>query len=275
MTDPLAALRGTRTSALMYHDVLAASGEPSGFGDSGSQVYSVTAERYGQQLAGIAARVERPPVAAGDLLAPHPPADPWLITFDDGGASAVAAGAALAARGWSGHFFVPTDFIGRAGFADAEQLRELAAQGHTIGSHSCSHPQRISACEPDELLGEWTRSTAILSELLAAPVTSASVPGGYYSPAVGRAAAAAGLTTLFTSEPVRSLDAIDGCLLIGRYAIRATTPTRDVVSAAAGGTRPWLAQRASWSARRFAKRAGGRYYERLRSRVLDRRRAGG
>jgi hypothetical protein len=70
---------------------------------------------------------------------------------------------------------------------------------------------------------------------------------------------------------VRTLDSIDGCLLIGRYAIRATTSANDVVEAAAGSARPWLAQRASWSARRFAKRAGGRYYERLRTLLLERR----
>lgn len=260
-----------RTSVLMYHDVLAATGEPSGFGDSGSRVYSVTAADYAEQLAGIATRLAKPPVTVARLLAPAPPADPWLVTFDDGGASAVAAGAALAERGWSGHFFVPTDFIGRRGFVDATQLRELAAQGHVIGSHSRSHPPRISACSAEQLRDEWVGSVAVLSELLGAPVTTGSVPGGYYSAAVGAAAAGAGLTSLFTSEPLRAPDAIDGCLLIGRYAIRATTPTRDVVAAAAGAARPWLAQRASWTARRLAKQAGGRYYEGLRTRLLERR----
>jgi len=271
MAELPAHLRAVRTSALMYHDVLPPTGELSGFGDSGSQVYSVTAAGYAEQLEGVAARLGTPPATAAELLGPTPPTAPWLVTFDDGGASAVAAGTALAERGWSGHFLIPTDFIGQDGFVDAVQLRELAAQGHAIGSHSSSHPLRISDCPAEQLREEWARSVAVLTEILGSPVTTASVPGGYYSPAVGQAAAAAGVTALFTSEPVRTLDAIDGCLLIGRYAIRATTPTCDVVAAAAGSPRPWLIQRASWSARQFAKRAGGRYYERLRTLLLERR----
>jgi peptidoglycan/xylan/chitin deacetylase (PgdA/CDA1 family) len=271
MAERRAVPDGVRASALMYHDVLAPSGAASGFGDSGSRVYSVTEAAYAEQLAGIAARVGAAPAVAADLLAASPPRAPWLITFDDGGASATAAGAALAARGWRGHFLVPTDYVGRPGFADAAALRELAAQGHVVGSHSASHPPRISECAPDALRGEWERSVAVLGEILGAPVTAASVPGGYYSEAVGRAAAAAGITVLFTSEPVRALDAIDGCLLVGRYAIRATSSTRDVVGAAAGERRPWLVQSASWSARRLAKRTGGRHYERLRTLLLDRR----
>jgi peptidoglycan/xylan/chitin deacetylase (PgdA/CDA1 family) len=255
----------------MYHDVLAPDGAPSGFGDSGSRVYSVTEAGYAAQLGGIAALVGAAPAVATDLLAPAPPAAPWLVTFDDGGASATTAGVALAARGWRGHFFVPTDYVGRPGFADAGALRELAAQGHVVGSHSASHPLRISDCTPEELRDEWAGSVAALAEILGEPVTAASVPGGYYSEAVGRAAASAGIAVLFTSEPIRALGAIDGCLLVGRYAIRATTPTRDVVAAAAGARRPWLAQRASWSGRRFAKRAGGRHYERLRTLLLERR----
>lgn len=255
----------------MYHDVLAPSGSQSGFGDSGSRVYSVTEASYAEQLAGIAARVGAAPAVAADLLSPTPPAAPWLVTFDDGGASATAAGAALADRGWRGHFFVPTDYVGRPSFADAGALRELASQGHVVGSHSASHPPRISDCTPGELRDEWAGSVTALAAILGDPVTTASVPGGYYSEAVGHAAASAGIAVLFTSEPVRTLGAIDGCLLVGRYAIRATSATADVVAAAAGDRRPWLTQRASWSGRRFAKRAGGRHYERLRTLLLERR----
>ena len=41
-----------------------------------------------------------------------------MITFDDGGASALAAGEELARRSWRGHFFIATDLVGRPGYLD-------------------------------------------------------------------------------------------------------------------------------------------------------------
>jgi peptidoglycan/xylan/chitin deacetylase (PgdA/CDA1 family) len=255
-----------RVRALMYHDVLASPGESSGFEGSGAAVYSVSAERFGEHLDRIEQSVGRPPATVDAFKTD----DPWMITFDDGGASAVAAGEELARRGWRGHFFIVTDLVGTPRFVDWDGVRALADQGHAIGSHSRSHPQPISACSWDDLLDEWSHSVQALSEAIGRPVSTGSVPGGYLSPTVARAAAAAGIETLFTSEPVQTLREIDGCLLIGRYAIRRDTDAATAAAAAAGAARPWLSQRASWSLRKAAKRAGGRNYERLRSAMLDR-----
>jgi saccharopine dehydrogenase-like NADP-dependent oxidoreductase len=52
-----------------------------------------------------------------------------------------------------------------------------------------------------ELLREWKESCAKLSDILQEPVVTASVADGYYSRKVGKAAAAAGIQVLFTSEP--------------------------------------------------------------------------
>ena len=46
--------------------------------------------------------------------------------------------------GWPGYFFVATDWIGRPGFLNAAQFRELDSRGHVIGSHSCSYPERMA-----------------------------------------------------------------------------------------------------------------------------------
>ncbi len=154
----------------------------------------------------------------------------WMITFDDGGSSALAVGEELARRSWRGHFFIATDLIGRPGYLDWDGVRAVAGMGHVIGSHSCSHPDRMAACSTDQLMAEWTGSAEVLARELGAPVTCASVPGGLYSHEVGRTAAAAGYTTLFNSLPTQRLGSIDGCNLIGRYAIR-----RDTTTARGGG----------------------------------------
>jgi hypothetical protein len=120
-------------------------------------------------------------------------------------------------------------------------------------------------------MAEWTGSADVLARELGTSVACASVPGGLYSHEVGRTAAAAGYTTLFNSLPTQRLDSIDGCTLIGRYAIRRDTPTGDVAAAAAGRALPWARQRAAWNLRGAAKKIAGRRYEGLRRALLARR----
>lgn len=257
-----------KLAALMYHDVVGSDGARGGFEGAGAAVYAVSVDEFERQMDGIERALGAPPLRAD---APLPPEGGWMLTFDDGGSSAAIAGPGLARRGWPAHFFVVTEMVGRPGFLDWEGVRRLAAEGHAIGSHSHTHPERIGSLPPERLRDEWSRSVAALSEAIGAPVTTASVPGGYYSEAVGRAAAEAGITTLFTSQPRRAVGRIGECTLVGRFAVRESTPTQAVVSAAAGKARPWLRQRAGWVARGAAKRVGGRHYVRLRRFLLRRR----
>jgi peptidoglycan/xylan/chitin deacetylase (PgdA/CDA1 family) len=236
----------------MYHDVV----------EGSSDVYAVTPQSFTAQLDAVG----RAPATMDELRN-----DEWMITFDDGGSSALAVGEQLARRSWRGHFFIATDLIGRPGYLDWDGVRAVASMGHVIGSHSCSHPDRMAACSWDQLMAEWTGSAEILARELGAPVTCASVPGGLYSREVGRAAAAAGYTTLFNSLPTQRLDSIDGCRLIGRYTIRRDTSSDVVAAAAAGQTLPWARQRAAWNLRGAAKKVAGSRYEGIRRALLARR----
>ncbi len=260
-----------RAPTLMYHDVVAAHGGRGGFDGEGPDVYAVTDDEYGRHLDAIGAAVGAPPARAADLLAPAPPAQPWLITFDDGGASAIDAGAELARRGWPGHFFIVTDLVGTPGFVTWDDVRALTAQGHVIGSHTRTHPDRISACPPAQIADEWSRSVERITAETGIDTITASVPGGYYSPEVGQAAARAGIRILFTSQPTPTAKTADGLLLVGRYAIRHTTTAPEAASAAAGNFLPWTRQRAAWAARSAVKRATGRHYRRIRAALLARR----
>jgi peptidoglycan/xylan/chitin deacetylase (PgdA/CDA1 family) len=240
----------------MYHDVL--EGSP--------DIYSVTPNHFREHLEQIERAIARPPAAVDALRDGD-----WMITFDDGGASALFAGEELARRSWRGHFFIATDLIGRSGYLDWDGVRAVAGMGHLIGSHSRSHPDRMAACTWDQLMDEWSGSAAILARELGHPVTAASVPGGLYSRSVGRAAAEAGFTSLFTSLPSQRLRAIDGCRLIGRYAIRTDTGAGAAAAAAAGRSLPWARQRAAWRVRGAVKAIAGRRYESLRRTLLIRR----
>jgi peptidoglycan/xylan/chitin deacetylase (PgdA/CDA1 family) len=250
----------------MYHGVAAADSGRDGIAGPGAAAYSVTPARFAEHLEQIAAVTGRPPGRVDALTD-----GAWMLTFDDGAASAREAAEQIARRSWPGHFFIATDLVGRPGFLGWDDVCELARAGHVIGSHSCSHPDRMAACSWERLLDEWSRSAEALAAALGRPVSTASVPGGLYSASVGRAAAAAGFTTLFTSLPSPRLGSVDGCRLIGRYAIRRDTPAAEAAAAAAGRAVPWARQRIAWEVRGAAKRIAGDRYEGVRRAVLARR----
>jgi peptidoglycan/xylan/chitin deacetylase (PgdA/CDA1 family) len=260
-----------KVRALMYHGLVAERGPRDGFEGAGAAAYAVDPARFGEHMERIAAATEGPPSTADSLSGKSARGRPWMLTFDDGAASALEAAEQLARRSWRGHFFIATDLVGTPGFLTWDGVRELARCGHVVGSHSCSHPDRMAACSPEVLLEEWSRSGAMLAEALGRRVSTASVPGGLYSPSVGRAAAAAGYSVLFSSLPSQRPGQVDGCLVIGRYAIRRDTAADEAAAAAAGRPVPWARQRSAWALRGVAKRLAGERYEAIRRGVLARR----
>jgi peptidoglycan/xylan/chitin deacetylase (PgdA/CDA1 family) len=263
-----------RTSTLAYHDVIGVGVDPdaSGFRGPGPGHYKLDWDQFNAHLEAIAMATGRAPILASDLIEGRAGGDSWSITFDDGGSSSLAIGKELARRGWRGHFFVVSGRVGTPGFLDADGIRALTGMGHLIGTHSVSHPARMSALTWSELIEEWTRSAGELTELVGEPVTLGAVPGGYYSRRVARAGAAGGLTALFTSEPVRAVRHVDGCLVIGRAAVRDRTPADLAAELAAGRPLAWRRGQLAWDARKAAKAVGGEAYLRLRAAVLARRR---
>jgi peptidoglycan/xylan/chitin deacetylase (PgdA/CDA1 family) len=250
----------------MYHDVIKGSGE-SATVSPGQGPYNLSWRTFIDHLNRYEELVSTPPSLIDEIQLNN--AGPnWSLTFDDGGASALLVGKELNRRGWCGYFFITTNRIGREGFVDSSAIRELDAMGQIIGSHSVTHPIRIGSLPLPELRHEWSASVEELEDLLAKPVLTASVPGGYYGKNVALAAAEAGIATLFTSQPVRTARMVGSCLVVGRYIIRRTTTATTAAQAAAGDSRPWLRQTIGWNTRKAAKFAAGERYDRLRRRLL-------
>ena len=192
-----------------------------------------------------------------------------LLTFDDGGVSAYSHTAdELEERGWRGHFFIVTNWIGKPGFLTAEQIRELRQRGHVIGTHSCSHPSRMSRHTLGDIIHEWSRSASVLADHLGEPVSTASVPGGYYSEKVGRGAAIAGIETLFTSEPTTHADMVEGCAIKGRFMIQRNTSARIAAALARGAALPQFQQLIWWNSKKVLKAVGGQAWLNFRKRRL-------
>jgi peptidoglycan/xylan/chitin deacetylase (PgdA/CDA1 family) len=169
-----------------------------------------------------------------------------------------------------GHFFITVNYLNAPGFVTAEQVRELKARSHGIGTHSCSHPERMSSCSWQQLVQEWRQSREILSEILGEPVTMGSVPGGYYSRKVAQAAAHAGLLVLFTSEPTPRVENVDGCWVVGRYSIHRGVAPKTAAALAAGRLLARGQQVLSWKLKKLLKMAGGPLYPQVRRWILQR-----
>jgi peptidoglycan/xylan/chitin deacetylase (PgdA/CDA1 family) len=267
-----------RAISLLFHDVYVGDAAESGFVSDAANRYKLPLADFDAQLANIAALRNDAPWAGHTLVRPGPGADvpPYTITFDDGGVSYHTLVAdRLEARGWRGYCFVSTDFIGRRGFLDARQIRELDARGHVIGSHSASHPARFSALPFAAVVREWGDSRARLEDILGRAVEVGSVPGGYFSAAVARAAHEAGLTVIFTSEPITAVDTAHATACIGRFTIRRgdapDAAMRFLAPAPWARATAWL----SWNAKGLAKPLLGPTYSHIADWVCALRNAPG
>jgi peptidoglycan/xylan/chitin deacetylase (PgdA/CDA1 family) len=260
---------------LLYHDVVDGDFDTSGFPGGDAARYKLERREFTAHLDAIAAAAPGPPTKLSPFTQREPggdhPVGAWLLTFDDGGVSAAPEIAdELERRGWRGHFFVTVDYIGRPGFVDRAQIRDLARRGHVIGSHSCSHPTRMAACSRSRMLEEWTRSREELSDILSGPVTTASVPGGYYSRAVAETAAEAGLAQLFNSEPTTRTRHVESCQVFGRYTIYRGMTAPMAAALVAGKSSALLKQAIAWKSKKVLKALGGGMYVGVRRALLHR-----
>jgi len=223
-----------RIAAFAYHDVTD-DARDSGFHDAGALPFKLSRAAFARQLDAIAETAARPQlVTAIDCATPG---RTLLLTFDDGGASALHAGDELCRRGWRGHFFIVTARIGARAFLDAAGIRYLRACGHVVGSHSHSHPHIFREQTADQMATEWRTSGERLADLLGEPCTTAAVPGGDISPLVLESAAAAGFHHVFTCEPTLAPQRVGGCWVLGRFSVKVTTSASRIRELA--GLRGW------------------------------------
>lgn len=258
---------------LLYHDVInGPDPDVSGFEGANAAEYKLSRDEFSIHLKSIETALQAPVVTVHDLGAAAFGTPPVLLTFDDGGSSAWEYIAPmLEAHDWRGCFFITTDYIGRPAFLDGDQIRDLHARGHVIGSHSCSHPTRISDCSREQLLDEWQRSLLVLGEILGEPVIVASIPGGFYAREIVEAAYASGVRILFTSEPVQKIRQVAGCTVIGRFSVKRGDPSSMPAEFVRGDRLRRFRQYAYWNIKKGAKALTGPVYPWIRNYYLARK----
>jgi len=166
----------------MYHYV----SEPPADADIYRRDLSVTPERFAEHLSYLK-EAGYTSITLDDLLyaltnGRSLPSRPVILTFDDGYADNYEnAFPLLDLYGFSGHFFIITDFVnqGRDGYLSWPQIEEMAAAGHRFGSHSRDHPN-LSNQSVDYLVWQSLGSNEAIEEHLGYHPRWIAYPSGEY-----------------------------------------------------------------------------------------------
>jgi peptidoglycan/xylan/chitin deacetylase (PgdA/CDA1 family) len=211
------------TTALMYHE-LEQPGRPLAGEGAGYVRYVLDESRFTQHMEWLTTAGLRG-VAVGRAHANRfDAADQVVITFDDGCESDwIVAVPQLVKRGFGATFYVVSRWIERRpGFLRAAQLRDLAAAGFEVGSHSATHAF-LTELDDTALDRELHDSRHEIEDIIGRPVTHLSCPGGRASRRVAEAARNAGYHTMATSRIGMNGPSTDPFAL-HRCALRRDTP---------------------------------------------------
>ncbi len=196
--------------------------------------------------------------------------NPVLITFDDGKSSNIDAAAILESYGFRGYFFIIASRVGKMGYMSKEEILSLWQRGHIIGTHSLTHPPKISELEYKDILHEWQESTHILSSIIGDKIRAAAVPGGFCSKYVIQAAEECGISILFNSEPVTLIDRYKNISILGRYNINSSDKDNSVLNLVRSKGFEKQKRFLSWNLKKLIKKVLGKYFLPLKHLIMPR-----
>ena len=239
-----------QVGVFMYHDVIDPQGK-SGFLGKSAQPFKHSKQEF-NGLLNIIQDLGTSPVLIDEVDFSSDERE-ILLTFDDGGASSLYIADELENRGWRGHFFISTEFVGKPHFLQPPEIRDLHARGHVIGTHSHSHAAPFYLLSEERMRDEWQRSIQILQDTVQDEITSGSVPGGEMDKRTQVSAHEAGLRYLFTSLPTLNCWQINGMIALGRVCPKSGTKMRKIKRLAEFKTYNY--EMAMWSAKRLVRKA--------------------
>lgn len=112
------------------------------------------------------------------------PPRPIIITFDDGHLNNyTTAFPIMQELGFTGVLYIVTNYMGADHYMNADQIKEMAAAGWEVGSHSVSHAN-LTLQEPYRQRLEVVESRKILEETLGVPILTIAYPYGISNPGV-------------------------------------------------------------------------------------------
>jgi peptidoglycan/xylan/chitin deacetylase (PgdA/CDA1 family) len=129
------------------------------------------------------------------------PAKPVVITFDDNNLTAYdIALPILQKHNQIAVYYIITNRLGNAGFIDADRVKDLAAKGMDIESHTVTH-STLTALSLKKLDSELTESKRSLEELTGHPVRHIAYPSTMQNATVRKHTKDAGYITGTIMDP--------------------------------------------------------------------------
>ena len=152
------------------------------------------------------------------------PSNPVTITFDDGNDNNYSAAYPILKQfGYTATFFIITGRVGQPGTMTWAQLKDLAANGMTIGSHTVNHVN-LKKANSEVAPRELTDSKAILEKNLGFPVKYFSYPNGGYTDEIANQVQIAGYAAAVTTHrsPMQKVNTIDDNYVLSRIEMNAS-----------------------------------------------------
>lgn len=113
-------------------------------------------------------------IAEGTELPPRP----VLITFDDGHLNNYTTAFPIMQKyGFTGILYIVGSYIGADNYMNADQIKEMAAAGWEVGSHSMTHTD-LTLLEPQQQRYEVVESKDFLEKTLGIPIRTIAYPFG-------------------------------------------------------------------------------------------------
>ena len=165
-----------------------------------SPVDSLLTKQFEEQMALLSSRGNTRVVTIDDLFAEgQDRAQKVVLTFDDGFiGNYLFALSILEKHGYKATFFVTVNNISKNRYMSWDQLSILYQKGHSVQSHTMSHPM-LGECDEGQITYELETSRRIIEDKVGGPVKYLSLPFGSSNERVITVAKQLGYQGIFTS----------------------------------------------------------------------------
>ncbi len=162
---------------------------------------SLTVGQFEEQMALLSERANTRVVTADDIFnKAEDDARKIVITFDDGFiGNYLFAFEILERYGFKATFFITVDDISKDRYMSWDQLGALHKKGHSVESHTMTHPM-LGECDEKQITYELETSKKIIEDKIGAPVKYLSLPYGSSDQRVITIAKQIGYKGIFTSS---------------------------------------------------------------------------
>lgn len=163
---------------LCYHQVRDWKSTDSKF----ARTYIIPVQAFTQQIQALHDNGYHP-ILPDQVMSNKPlPANPIIITFDDGPESQyTSALPVLDHYNIKALFFIMTVTIGHKNFMDRAQVKSLITKGHEVGCHTWNHVQVTKYHSGQDYETQFQKPKKLLEEITGKPVTLFAYPDGTWN----------------------------------------------------------------------------------------------